>query len=47
MSEQGYVLYIGNVAQKEDAVIAIAGVGPAGAYFGLQTLKQLTAVRAR
>ena len=42
MGEQGYFLYAGKMPQSEDAVIAIVGIGPAGTFHGLQTLKQLT-----
>ncbi len=45
MGEQGYVLHVGPAPGKEEAVIVIAGVGPAGTYYGLQTLKQLTALK--
>lgn len=44
MGEQGYVLFVGN-SFKNVPTIAVAGVGPAGTYYGVQTLKQLTIVK--
>jgi hypothetical protein len=45
MGEQGYVLYAGVPPRTKVPVIAIAGGGPAGTYYGLQTLRQLTVVK--
>lgn len=44
MGEQGYVLFVGNLGGRDEGVIAVAGVGPAGTYYGLQSLKQLTVI---
>lgn len=45
MGEQGYVLHIGESPGDKAPVIAIVGIGPAGTYYGLQTLRQLTLVK--
>ena len=45
MGEQGYVLFIGEHPKTKIPVIAILGTGPAGTYYGVQTLRQLTVVK--
>lgn len=42
MGSQGYVLFVGETVEHSGGVVVVAGVGPEGTYFGLQSLKQLT-----
>lgn len=45
MGSQGYTLFVGQAEKYPQGVIAIAGVGAEGTYFGLQSLKQLSVVK--
>ena len=45
MGEQGYLLFVGSLPDSDEAIVAVAGIGAAGTYYGLQSLKQLTAVK--
>lgn len=42
IGEQGYLLFAGELPETKEPVIAILGIGPAGTYYGVQTLRQLT-----